>query len=68
MSGTNGAYNAVNHWATKGIDPRKFYILEGGGTNWPYADMLEVTPKSLRMRKRQLDHAARMRALMKSRQ
>lgn len=45
MSGTNGAYNAVNHWATKGIDPRKFYILEGGGTNWPYGDMLEVTPK-----------------------
>ena len=45
MSGTNGAYNAVNHWATKGIDPRKFYILEGGGTNWPYADMLEVTPQ-----------------------
>lgn len=44
MSGTNGAYNAVNHWATKGIDPRKFYILEGGGTNWPYGDMLEVTP------------------------
>ena len=31
-------------------------------------ELLEVTPKSLRMRKRQLDHAARMRALMKSRQ
>ena len=31
-------------------------------------ELLEVTPKSLRMRKRQLDHSARMRALMKSRQ
>ena len=31
-------------------------------------ELLEVTPKSLRMRKRQLDHAARMRTLMKSRQ
>ena len=31
-------------------------------------ELLEVTPKSLRMRKRELDHAARMRALMKSRQ
>lgn len=44
MSGTNGAYNAINHWVTQGIDYRKFYVLEGGGTNWPYADMLEVTP------------------------
>ena len=34
----------VAQWFTKGIDPRKFYILEGGGTNWPYGDMLEVTP------------------------
>ena len=31
-------------------------------------ELLEVTPKSLRMRKCQLDHAARMRTLMKSRQ
>ena len=31
-------------------------------------ELLEVTPKNLRMRKRQLDHSARMRALMKSRQ
>ena len=31
-------------------------------------ELLEVTPKNLRMRKRQLDHAARMRTLMKSRQ
>ena len=31
-------------------------------------ELLEVTPKSLRMRKRELDHAARMRNLMKSRQ
>ena len=31
-------------------------------------ELLEVTPKSLRMRKRILDHSARMRALMKSRQ
>ncbi len=31
-------------------------------------ELLEVTPKTLRIRKRQLDHSARMRALMKSRQ
>ena len=31
-------------------------------------ELLEVTPKNLRMRKRQLDHSARIRALMKSRQ
>ena len=30
-------------------------------------ELLEVTPKSLRIRKRELDHAARMRALMKTR-
>ena len=31
-------------------------------------ELLEVTPKSLRMRKRILDHSARMRAVMKNRQ
>ena len=31
-------------------------------------ELLEVTPKNLRIRKRELDHAARMRTLMKSRQ
>ena len=31
-------------------------------------ELLEVTPQSLRMRKRILDHSARMRALMKTRQ
>ncbi len=31
-------------------------------------ELLEVTPKSLRMRKRILDHSARMRAMMKNRQ
>ena len=30
-------------------------------------ELLECTPKSLRIRKRELDHAARMRALMKKR-
>ena len=30
-------------------------------------ELLEVTPKSLRIRKRELDHAARMRQLMKTR-
>ena len=30
-------------------------------------ELLEVTPKSLRIRKRELDHAARMRNLMKKR-
>ena len=30
-------------------------------------ELLEVTPKTLRIRKRELDHAARMRALMKTR-
>ena len=29
-------------------------------------ELLEVTPKSLRMRKRILDHSARMRAVMKN--
>ena len=31
-------------------------------------ELLEVTPKNLRMRKRILDHSARMRATMKTRQ
>ncbi len=31
-------------------------------------ELLEVTPKTLRMRKRILDHSARMRAMMKNRQ
>ena len=31
-------------------------------------ELLECTPKSLRIRKRQLDHAVRMRELMKRRQ
>lgn len=44
MGGKSGATNAINHYATKGVDPRKFLILEGGGSNWPYADMLEKTP------------------------
>ena len=44
-------------------------ILITVGINIILATSLNVaTPKSLRMRKRQLDHAARMRALMKSRQ
>ena len=30
-------------------------------------ELLECTPKSLRIRKRELDHAARMRQLMKKR-
>ena len=30
-------------------------------------ELLECTPKTLRVRKRELDHAARMRALMKKR-
>ena len=30
-------------------------------------ELLECTPKSLRIRKRELDHAARMRAVMKKR-
>ena len=30
-------------------------------------ELLECTPKTLRIRKRELDHAARMRALMKRR-
>ena len=30
-------------------------------------ELLECTPKSLRIRKRELDHAARMRAIMKKR-
>ena len=30
-------------------------------------ELLEVTPKSLRIRKRELDHVVRMRQLMKSR-
>ena len=30
-------------------------------------ELLEVTPKNLRIRKRELDHSARMRQLMKTR-
>ena len=30
-------------------------------------ELLEVTPQSLRIRKRELDHAARMRQMMKQR-
>ena len=30
-------------------------------------ELLECTPKTLRIRKRELDHAARMRAIMKRR-
>ena len=30
-------------------------------------ELLEVTPQSLRIRKRELDHAARMRQIMKTR-
>ena len=65
------------------IDDKKLEIIKNQGVNtvkdnkvlFKNAEfiilavkLLEVTPKSLRMRKRQLDHSARMRALMKSRQ
>ena len=44
MNGKEGAENAISYFASEGVDERKFHILEGGGNNWPYADMLEITP------------------------
>ena len=38
-----------------------------GLTREQLAELLEVTPKSLRIRKQVLDHAQRMRNIMKSR-
>ena len=44
MNGKEGAENAISYFASEGVDERKFYILEGGGNNWPHADMLEIVP------------------------
>ncbi len=44
MNGKEGAENAISYFASQGIDERKFHILEGGGNNWPYADMLDIKP------------------------
>jgi len=44
MNGKEGAQNAISYFASEGVDERKFHILEGGGNNWPHADMLEIVP------------------------
>ncbi len=44
MNGKEGAENAISYFASEGVDERKFHILEGGGNNWPHADMLEIVP------------------------
>lgn len=44
MTGQKDAQNAVNHYASKGVDPRKFHILEGGGNAWPYPEELSRVP------------------------
>lgn len=45
MNGKEGAENAISYFASEGVDERKFYILEGGGNNWPYPEMLDVVPE-----------------------
>lgn len=45
MNGKEGAENAISYFASLGVDERKFYILEGGGNNWPHTDMLDVVPQ-----------------------
>ena len=49
------------------LTPPKIYSLEQCLEFLADDELLECTPKSLRIRKRQLDHAARMRELMKKR-
>lgn len=44
MTGQKDAQNAINHWASKGVDNRKFHILEGGGNAWPYPEELNHVP------------------------
>ena len=47
--------------------PVSLYVARGMLTELADDELLECTPKSLRIRKRELDHAARMRNLMKKR-
>ena len=49
------------------LTPPRNYSLEQCLEFLADDELLECTPKSLRIRKRELDHAARMRALMKKR-
>ena len=49
------------------LTPPRIYSLEQCLEFLADDELLECTPKSLRIRKRELDHAARMRSLMKKR-
>lgn len=42
-SGAGGATRTIDYLKTKGIDEDRLFILKGGQSSWPYAELLEGT-------------------------